>query len=231
LNARRNVKTVLAQTSPVHGDFRTRDLKFVAGENRTTTTNAESGCKFRIDLATVYFSPRLSHERMRVASLVRPRETVVNMFAGVGCFSIIVAKHSDVAKVFSVDLNPEAVRLMRENIRLNGVFGKVVPVLGDAREVIRTRLRNAADRVLMPLPGKSLEYLPDAVSALKKKDGWIHCYFFEHARTGEGAVEKARQEVTKLDSLHASFEIQHGRVVRSTGPHWFQIALDIRALG
>ena len=231
MNAHRNVKTVLAQTSPVHGDFRTRELKFVAGENRTTTTHAESGCKFRIDLATVYFSPRLSHERMRIASLVRPRETVVNMFAGVGCFSIVVAKHSDVAKVFSVDLNPEAVRLMRENIRLNGVFGKVIPVLDDAREAIGTRLRNAADRVLMPLPGKPLEYLPNAVSALKKKDGWTHCYLFEHARTDEGAVEKAKQKVTKLGSLHASFEIQNGRVVRSTGSHWFQIALGIRALG
>jgi tRNA G37 N-methylase Trm5 len=105
-------------------------------------------------------------------------------------------------------------------------------MLGDAKEAIRTRLRDEADRVLMPLPEKSLEYLPSAVSALKKKDGWIHCYLFEHAGTGENPVEKAKRKVTeKLDSLHVSSEIDCGRVVRSTGPHWFQIALDIRASG
>ncbi len=88
----RNVKTVFVQTSPILGDFRVRQLRLVAGENKTITKYKESGCVFAVDVEKCYFSPRLSHERSRIASLVKSGETVVNMFAGVGCFSIIIAK-------------------------------------------------------------------------------------------------------------------------------------------
>ncbi len=229
MKAHSNVRTVLAQTSAVKGEFRIRELRLLAGEDKTITTHNESGCKFRVDLAKAYFSPRLSYERMRIARLVKPEETVVNMFAGVGCYSIIIAKHSDASRVYSVDLNPEAVLLMQENVRLNRVFGRVIPMLNDARDAVRTRLPHTADRVLMPLPERALEYLPDAVLALGKGRTWIHCYVFEHAGAGEEPVEKALLRVKeKLESLHLPFEVSYGRIVRATGPKWFQVVLDIQ---
>ena len=89
----KSVKTVFVQTSPISGDFRVRELKLVAGENKTIAKYKESGCVFAVDVEKCYFSPRLSHERSRIARLVNNGETVVNMFAGVGCFSIIIAKN------------------------------------------------------------------------------------------------------------------------------------------
>lgn len=80
----------------------------------------------------------------------------MNMFAGVGCFSIILAKHSNAGKVYSIDVNPSAVRFMEGNIRLNRVYRRVIPILGDAKEVIRKQLRSMTDRVLMSLPPQSL---------------------------------------------------------------------------
>lgn len=121
----RNVRTVLAQTSPVYGDFRLRKLVYVAGENKTTTVHKESGCLFAVDVEKCYFSPRLFYERMRIAKLIKNGEVVVNMFAGVGCFSIIIAKHSNPEKVYSIDVNPAAILCLQENIRLNRVYGKV----------------------------------------------------------------------------------------------------------
>jgi tRNA (guanine37-N1)-methyltransferase len=227
----RNVKTVLLQASPVAGDFRLRRLTHVAGENKTRTIHREFGCLFSVDVAKCYFSPRLSHERIRIARMVEPDETVVNMFAGVGCFSIIIAKHSSAAKVFSIDVNPAAVRFMQENIRLNRVYDKVIPLLGDSKEIINNRLQRMADRVLMPLPEKALEYLSSAVSALKASGGWIHCYGFEHAAKTESPTKKIKLKVAEtLDALDVGFEVPFVRVVRSTGPNWYQLAADIHVM-
>ncbi|MEM3769564.1 MAG: class I SAM-dependent methyltransferase family protein [Candidatus Bathyarchaeia archaeon] len=230
MKVHKNVKTVLAQTSPVYGDYRLRKLEHIAGEKRTITIHKESGCLFSVDMNKCYFSPRLFYERMRIAKLVGDGETIVNMFAGVGCFSLVVAKHSNAAKIYSIDINPIAIQYMRENIRLNKAFGKVIPIEGDAKEIVQKILHNVADRVLMPLPEKAFEYLPYALSALRNGEGWIHYYNFEHAIKRENAVEKARVKVSKrLEALGALFEIPFGRVVRTTGPNWYQIVLDIRA--
>jgi len=181
----RNVKTVFAQASPIRGDFRVRKLQLLAGEGKTSTRCKESGCVFAVDLEKCYFSPRLLYERSRIASLVEGGETVVNMFSGVGCFSIVIAKTVTQTKVFSIDVNPIAVQFMKENVRINRVYGKVIPLLGDSKDIINVQLQGKANRVLMPLPEKALEYLPYAVSALKKPGGWIHYYDFQHATGNE----------------------------------------------
>jgi tRNA (guanine37-N1)-methyltransferase len=227
MGVHKNVKTVLAQTGPVLGDFRIRKLEHLAGENKTVTLHRESGCLFRVDVGKCYFSPRLFYERMRIAKQVGDGEVVVNMFAGVGCFSIVMAKHSNVGKVYSIDVNPSAFQYMQENVRLNRVYGKVIPLLGDAKEIIEERLCHVADRVLMPLPEKALEYLPYALLALKKT-GLIHYYDFEHARKGENPIDKVKWKVAeKLEDLSVAFDFPFGRIVRSTGPNWYQIVLDI----
>jgi tRNA (guanine37-N1)-methyltransferase len=229
MNCHKNVKTVLAQTGGVSGDYRLRELKYIGGENRTVTVHKESGCLFSVDVEKCFFSPRLSYERMRIARQVRNGEVVVNMFAGVGCFSIIIARHSKAEKVYSIDVNHVAVQYMRRNVGLNRVYGRVIPVLGDAEEVVEKGLCRVADRVLMPLPQKAFEYLPCALLALKKRGGWIHYYDFEHARKGESAVERVKLKVSAgLQSLDVTFEIPFDRAVRATGPNWYQVVLDIK---
>jgi tRNA (guanine37-N1)-methyltransferase len=225
----RSVKTVFAQTGPILGDFRVRELKLLAGEGKTCTRHRESGCVFAVDVKKCYFSPRLSHERSRIAQLVKCGETVVNMFAGVGCFSIMIAKTVPQTKVFSIDANPAAIKCMEENVKINRVYGKVAPLLGDSNDVINAQLQRIADRVLMPLPEKALEYLPYAVLALKPSGGGIHFYDFQHATGNEDPVEKTKLKVAqKLGSLGVGYSFVFSRVVRSTGPNWYQTALDMQ---
>lgn len=227
MSVHKNVKTVFCQASPILGDFRVRELKLLAGENKTTTKHKESGCTFTVDVEKCYFSPRLSHERSRIAHLVQSGETVVNMFSGVGCFSIIIAKTVPQVKVYSIDVNPTAIQYMRENIRINRVFGKVFPLLGDAKDIIQAQLRGVADRVLMPLPEKALKYLPIAVSGLKQ-GGWVHYYDFQYAVGKEDPREKTRLKVAqKLDGMGVRYEFASSRVVRSTGPNWYQTVVDV----
>jgi tRNA (guanine37-N1)-methyltransferase len=151
------------------------------------------------------------------------------MFSGVGCFSIIIAKKVSQTKVFSIDVNPIAVQYMEENVNLNRVYNKVIPLLGDSKDIIKAQLQGTADRVLMPLPEKALEYLPYAVSAIKKAGGWIHYYDFQHAASSEKPVEKTKLKVAqKLDNIGVGYIFAFSRVVRSTGPNWFQTVLDIQ---
>jgi tRNA (guanine37-N1)-methyltransferase len=232
MNLHRNVKAVFEQVSAVKGDFRLRRLIHVSGENRTRTVHKESGCRFAVDVEACYFSPRLSHERLRIAQLVKPEETVVNMFAGVGCFSILIAKNVSTVKVFSVDVNPVAVQFMTENIRINRVYGKVIPLLGDSKIIIEGKLHHIADRILMPLPEKALEYLPTAVLALNSSGGWIHYYDFLHAKKGESPVKETKLKVAeKMAEIGVTCEFCNSRVVRRVGPNWHQVVLDIHVMG
>ena len=228
MQTHKRVKTVWRQASPVSGDFRLRGLEFVLGERKTETFHREHGCIFRVDLEKCYFSPRLSYERMRIARQVQPGEVVLNMFAGVGCYSLVIAKHSKSEKIFSIDINPVAIQYMQENIKLNKVEEKVVPVQEDAKKVIEERLQNIADRVLMPLPEKAYEYLDYALLALKPTGGWVHYYDFEHAKKPEDPIEKVKTKVSaKLKKFNVDFEIPFQRIVRGIGPNWFQVVLDI----
>jgi tRNA (guanine37-N1)-methyltransferase len=227
----KNIKTVLTPVTRIAGDFRVRELRLLAGENKTNTSHKESGCTFKVDVEKCYFSPRLSHEHSRIAKLVKSGETVVNMFAGVGCFSIIIAKTQSKTKIYSIDVNPTAVRYMEKNIKANYVCDQVFPLLGDSKDIIRPQLQGVADRVLMPLPEKALEYLPYALSALKQTGGWVHYYDFQHARGKEDPLEKTKLKVAeKLNRVGISYVFANSRVIRPTGPNWYQTVIDIQVI-
>jgi tRNA (guanine37-N1)-methyltransferase len=228
MDTHKEVKSVWRQVSSVSGDYRLRSLEFLLGEKTTVTRYKEHGCVYKTDLRKAYFSPRLSYERMRIAKLIQPKEVILNMFAGVGCYSISIAKHSQPLKVYSVDVNPSAVQYLRENIRLNRVEKVVVSIQGDAKRVTEQQLRNVADRVLMPLPERAYEYLDYAHLALKPAGGWIHYYGFEYANKNENPVEKAEMKVSeKMRRLCKEFQVEFGRIVRPIGPRWYQVVLDI----
>jgi len=221
------VKSVWAAVSPVKGSFRVREYVHLAGEERSTTIYRESGCKFKIDIKSVYISPVLNYEHSRIASLVQEGEFIINMFAGAGLFSVIIAKTGKPLKVISIDINPRAYELMVENVRLNKVEGYVEPVLGDASEVIKW-FEGKADRVLMPLPELAMKYLPAAVNALRDS-GIIHVYDFITAESKKEAIEGVSLRYSNaLEELGRRHEVLFGRVVRSVGPRYYQVVLDLR---
>ena len=219
------VKTVLMQSTPVSGDFRTRSLELIGGEDTTTTEYREHGCIFKVDLATAYFSPRLSNERQRIADLVQPGETVANLFAGVGIFSIIIAKKVPKTRIYSIDINPKAHQQALENIKINKLSEKVIPILGDARDVV-SEIKGKADRVLMPLPEKATEYLNTAQVVLKPPFGIIHYYTHTYASRRENAFKEPAKVVEKV--LKNRYSIISQRIVRDVGPRWYQIVLDLK---
>ncbi|HWQ17386.1 MAG TPA: class I SAM-dependent methyltransferase family protein [Sulfolobales archaeon] len=222
------LKSVWAAISPVEGSHRLRRLEWLAGEKRTETLYREHGCVFKVDIARVYISPRLSYEHIRIARLVKPGENIINMFAGAGLFSIIIARFAKPARVISIDINEDAYKLMLENIELNKVRGVVVPIKGDALELI-DRYSNTAQRVLIPLPELALRAFPKALRAIDR-EGYIHVYEFTNARNKLEAleqVEKIYRETIEGNRDVAKYSIEGRRIVRSVGPRKYQVVLDI----
>lgn len=227
LETHRNVHVVLAKAGKIDGTFRLREFEFIAGEKRTATVHKEYGCSYYVDLAKAYFSPRLSQEHQRVASLSQEGETVVDLFAGVGPFSVPIAKKCKNTKVYAIDINADAIELLKKNVRLNRVESRVYPILGDARQIVYENFEGAADRVIMNLPETSSEFVDVACKAVKPIGGFVHFYgFMRTPQSIEDMKEKFIQEVKKEGRIVEKFT--YANAVRETAPYEYQIVLDAK---
>ncbi len=222
----KTAKSVFYQSSPVSGNFRTRRLELLAGEDKTETEYKEHGCRFMVDVEKAFFSPRLSTERERIANLIKDGETVINMFGGVGMFSIIAAKKKKCV-VYNIDINPSATKLCEQNIKLNKLVGKVESLTGDAAKIIEERLSGIGDRVLMLLPEKSDEFLDSAIKAAKK-NGIIHYYCHIHGDKKNEVSRLAKEHFLEIMKIKA--EILGSKIVRPVGPRFYQAVVDVKLL-
>jgi len=215
------VRGVFEQEGGIEGEFRLRRLRHLAGERRTLTIHKENGCQFKVDVRRVFYSPRLSTERLRLSRMVRDGEEVLNMFAGVGPFSITIAKDRN-AHITSCEINKYAYRLHLVNNRLNKVVDRITTMHADAAALPRMLL-GAFDRILMPHPSRADRYLSVA-RGLLARDGEIH--YYRHV-TGRD-FEEARLNL--LDELRRIFGIRSATIrrVREVGPRWFELVADLR---
>ena len=218
------VRSVFYQASAVEGEFRTRGLEILAGEDNTETEYKEFGCRFTVDVKNAFFSPRLSTERDRIGNLVQDGEVVNNMFAGIGMFSIIAAKKKK-CTVYSLDINPAASKLCETNIGLNKLAGNIISINGDASEIIKEQLMNKSDRTLMLLPERSDEFLESAINTTKD-GGIIHYYSHIHADKKIDAGKLSEEHYLKVTPVKS--EIINSKIVRAVGPRFYQTVVDIK---
>jgi tRNA (guanine37-N1)-methyltransferase len=212
-------ETVLNRASPIEGELRVRRWDVLAG-NGTETVHREYGHEFLLDVAEVYFSPRLATERHRVVEQVAPDETVVDMFAGVGPYAVPMAARG--ADAIACDLNERAVEYLRENAERNGVADRVTAIAGDVRG-IADDYAGAADRLVMNLPHSADEFLDTAVR-LAGDDCVLHYYDIQHEDDPFGPGTRAiRAAAGDAYDVRVATE----RVVRSYAPHEYNVCLDV----
>ena len=213
-------ETVLNRASPIEGELRVRRWDVLAG-NGTETVHREYGHEFLLDVAEVYFSPRLATERHRVVERVEPGEAAIDMFAGVGPYAVPMATRG--ADVVACDLNERAVTYLRENAARNGVADRVTAVAGDVRETAAEHA-DAADRLVMNLPHSADAFLDTAVT-LAGDDCVVHYYDIQHEDDPFGPGRRAIREAAG-DEYAVAVETE--RVVRSYAPHEYNVCLDVR---
>jgi len=217
----KSVKCVYGQEGGIEGDYRLRKLRHLGGEARKTTLHKENGIRLKLDVETCYFSPRLSTERLRIAEQVAEGEKVLNMFAGVGPYSILIAKRT---KVWSCELNDAAFKFHLENNRLNKVVDRVRMIGGDAM-LLPERLEGEGpfDRILMPHPSQSNLFLPAALSMLAS-GGVIH--YYRHV-SGEDAAEAEGSLVEEVRGIAPGVSVGSVRRVRVIGPRYIELVADL----
>jgi tRNA (guanine37-N1)-methyltransferase len=190
----------------VHGEYRIRRLTLIAGRSGTETSVSEYGLKFRLDVAKTFYSPRLAVERMRISSAVGPGESILDMFAGVGPFSIAAARAAVNGNVIAFDINPYALSYLKENAALN----RITNVECHLRDSISVEPGRLFDRIIMNLPQGGERFIGKAMSLLREH-GTIHYY----ERTPDAGI---RERTKSLESGFSGLRVIEARRVKGYSP-------------
>jgi tRNA (guanine37-N1)-methyltransferase len=199
------IRTILLQETDVLPPYRIPKYRILYGENKTETINIEYGLKFKVDVSRCYYSPRLSNERYRIAKQVKENEEVLVMFSGVNVYPIYIAKYSKAKIVYSIELNPFAVKYGLENLRINKV-NNVITFLGDVRDI-----------------SKYIDYLEDRDGIIKNDKEYIrdiidsgleinNLYIYEYDEIIENIKYKKLKYIRELENLE-KFNKKFDRII------------------
>lgn len=224
LAVNRHLETVLAKVGNVEGEQRLRRYEVLVGPNNTSTIHKEYGCIYHVNPQTAYFSPRLSEERRRIATLPKAGEVIVDMFASIGAFALQIAKTNPHVTISAIDINPAAYHFLQRNIAANHVAHVVHPRLGNVRDVTND-LDGTVDRVIMDLPEHAADFVDTACLLLKSSGGIIHFYGFAAEPVAVETIQ-CRLRTAVINAGRRIHEILYHRKIRPIAPRRWQVVLD-----
>ena len=196
------VRTVCNKFGEIKGQFREPQIEVIAGEQNTLTIHTENNCKFKFDVRKVMFAKGNLSERIRIARQVKKNEIIIDMFAGIGYFTIPIGKIAKPQKIYSIELNPVSFNFLKENIKINHI-NNVEAINGDCREEIEKLLKigNKADRIIMGYLPHQREFLPWAFKIIKKK-GILH---YEDLINNDKEKEDIERVVKEIGEVARNF--------------------------
>ncbi|MEM0139301.1 MAG: class I SAM-dependent methyltransferase family protein [Ferroplasma sp.] len=212
----KNIKSVYLDAG-VSGELRTRKLTLLYGIPATRTLYHENGINLIVDVSEAYFSPRLATERLRISNEARENEKILDMFCGIGPFSILIAKKVS-CNILAIDKNEKAIELFRENILLNKLKGKITIMHGDSGQ-LETEPK-IFDRIIMNLPHNSFDYLGQALEKLKS-GGIINYYEICNLELLETRMEQFRDR---------GLEIVYKRIVHGFSKYESMYSIEMKKI-
>lgn len=215
------MRSVLGRVGGIEGEFRRPNTRLLWGDARTETTHVEAGVRYKLDPARVMWSPGNLSERQRLSKWRLDGETVVDLFAGIGYLSLPLAVHARPTRIVAIEKSPETHAYLVENVRLNGVEGRVEARLGDCRDLAP---RGMAHRVLMGLLPDALPFLQTALEVLRPEGGRLHVHRVVEARSRDAAFQEIR---AALEAEGASAHLEGTHVVKSYGPGHDHVVFDV----
>ncbi len=216
------IKTVFKKSGIHKGEFRTQKLELIAGENTKETIHKENSVRIKLNVEKVYYSPRSATERKRIAGLVKTNENVLVMFSGCGPFVLVISKNTEAKKVVGIELNPIAHEYAQENVILNKL-DNVELQQGDVKEIVPKL--GKFDRILMPLPKTSEDFLDIALNAADNGT-IIHFYdFSKEEKFPEKSIEKIK---TVCDKKKIQFKVLDSVKCGVYSPGVIRICIDFK---
>ncbi len=213
------LKAVLKDVGGISGDYRRPAVKVLFGED-AVTTHLENGIRYRFDASQIMFSSGNEEERIRMAGLECTGETVVDMFAGIGYFSLPLAVYQKPRRVVACEISPVAHAYLVENIGLNGVERIVEPVLGDNRTLSG---ESFADRVIMGYVKTTHEFLPTAMRLLK--DGGVIHY---HETCPNDLIPERPLKRLEDSAMGGTVDVLRIKEIKSYAPGVAHLVVDAR---
>ncbi len=206
----------------IFGFRREPKIEVIAGSRKTETLHTEHDCRFLLDPAKVMFSVGNKFEKERMMKVCKQGETVVDMFAGIGYWTIPIAKFCQPKKIFAIDKNKIAMNYLEKNCRLNKVAGKVEILHGDCRKFSHI-LESKADRIIIGWIFETEKFLPAALQMAGKKCT-IHfhriCHESELVRLKKKILQIARKQKCKVKFLRE-------REVKTYSPRQKHFVIDL----
>lgn len=218
-------KTACLNTAKIDSEFRQPNVEYLAGENYLLVDHHEHGCIFRFDVSKLMWSMGNMNERKRMYEMVTPNEVVVDFFAGLGYWSIPIAKLTKAEHVYAIDANPDAISALRENKKLNKIPDAKLTILQGKCEEVAPTLGKIADRIIMGYIPAPVFALAAAFHAFHPRGGTLH---YEGV-CEEGKYDELLQEVREQGvSLGWNVELINAQQVKSMAPRKWHYVLDIR---
>ena len=233
LHDNKSVRTVLEKIRGFTGRLRKQKTRWIAGEKTKEAVYRENDCVFRFNMDSVYFSPRLSNERKEISQKVKKGDEVLVMFAGVGPYSIVIARNSKAHGVYSVEISKEASKYAKLNAELNGVKNRVHVIQGDVKRValkiskggvsVRgTLVPPKFDVIVMPRPQLKPSFLKEAFM-LSKKNTAVFYYDFCKEEEIKNIVDKIKKEAIKYKKRVKILKIKKAGEI---APYKYRIRID-----
>lgn len=198
-------------------------IEVIAGKKSFLTLHKENGCLFEMDVSKFMFSKGNKEEKMRQAKYVAQNETIVDMFAGIGYWTIPMAKLTKAKKIFAIDINPEAVKSLEKNIFLNGVSGKVEIIKGDCRDFAGL-LENTADRIIMGYLFETEKFLPAALKIARN-----NCIIHFHRNIEMERTEQLKKRIAETAEKNGcEIQVISVRKVKSYAPKIWHAVMDLK---
>ncbi|NUN11022.1 class I SAM-dependent methyltransferase family protein [Candidatus Micrarchaeota archaeon] len=229
LKTNKSLRTILRKKSAFLGEYRVKELEFLAGERKTTALYKEAGAVMNVDLSNSYFSSRLAFERLRIAKQLKPGEKILALFAGVGPFPLVFFKQQKKLDIVAIELNPNAVKQLKENVALNKAEKSITVIEGDVNEVLKD-YKNWADRVVMPLPHTSKLFL-DSVLRAAAKNCIIHYYAFNSFNKNLAPFDEVLSDIKQACARNnKKCKILNKRIARPYSASLVQVVIDFSVL-
>ena len=214
----------IGRVSEIVGEKREPTVELVLGED-DWVIRRENGIDYGYNLTKCMFSAGNVNERRRMGEVAKQDEVVLDLYAGIGYYTLPILVQSQVNHVHCCEWNTNSVKALESNLKINDVSDRCSVYVGDNR-ITGDGLKGIADRVILGLLPSSQGGYSVAMQSLSESGGMLHIHGVAPAKDYSAWVGGILDELRSIDMHRIVNETALIRV-KSYAPHWDHVVLDV----